>query len=332
MTTTWTHPDVFTRGIAEGWAEAETDPTCINWAERQAAAAIWFDVIDGRPVKPGESTGIEHGRGENGHWGEKQNGDAVVLVCFNGTRWVLLIERDDDKGWGFPGGGLDEGEAPLAGVIRELAEESGLVIPGAAWRMLEARIVPDTRSTDESWMVSWPAVTNLGEVDALPAVQGASDARRAEWVRADTYDVLAANLKTTYHGQVFTAHQPLLAELFDTGQIAEAIAGALYDRDLEKARDLFDRAVEGSRAALGALAKQLAANVEIPKGTIVVGFGIDVWGNPHRDGYAWRCGDCRWTGSNYLTAPGAQGDAEEHAIMHQEQGEPVPAVQDYATA
>src|ERR1035437_810109 len=33
--TTYTHPDVFGLGITEGWAEAETDPTRVDWPTRQ---------------------------------------------------------------------------------------------------------------------------------------------------------------------------------------------------------------------------------------------------------------------------------------------------------
>ncbi|WP_246148565.1 hypothetical protein [Nonomuraea turkmeniaca] len=60
MTTcvTYTHPDVFTKGIKEGWADPQADPTQIDWTGRQAAAAIPFKVIDGRPVNPCETTGI----------------------------------------------------------------------------------------------------------------------------------------------------------------------------------------------------------------------------------------------------------------------------------
>jgi 8-oxo-dGTP pyrophosphatase MutT (NUDIX family) len=76
----YTHPDVFTLGVAEGWAEAETDPTRIDWPARQAAAAIPFEVIDGRPVNPCETTPVRHGRNEMGRWGETLMADALVTV------------------------------------------------------------------------------------------------------------------------------------------------------------------------------------------------------------------------------------------------------------
>lgn len=213
MNAEYTHPDVLTIGIEQGWADPETDPTRIDWAPRQAAAAIPFQVVDGRPLNPCAPTGIRYGRGELGHWGEKQAADAIVITHANGTRWVLLVERDDDHGWAIPGGCLDPGEDPLAAAIRELAEETGLVLPGASWTVLPARVVPDPRATDEAWMVTTPAVADLGEVASLPAVTGADDARRAEWVQADNYAALLLHLAEVYGGDVFAAHREMLADL-----------------------------------------------------------------------------------------------------------------------
>ncbi|MEO3860849.1 NUDIX domain-containing protein [Acrocarpospora sp. B8E8] len=211
--TTWTHPDVLDRGVREGWAESELDPARIDWAERRGGAAFPFPLVDGRPVNPLAPTGIRFGRGELGHWGEKQAADAIVTAWLAGVRHLLMVERGDGHGWAVPGGFLDPDEAPLAAVVRELEEEAGLVLPGAVWRVLPVRLVPDPRATDEAWMVTWPATTDLGEVGELPAVAGADDARRAEWVRADSYDGLVAELDAVHRGRVFPAHAAMLAEL-----------------------------------------------------------------------------------------------------------------------
>ena len=37
---TFTHPDVLTAGVAEGWAEPETDPARIDWPARQGADPV----------------------------------------------------------------------------------------------------------------------------------------------------------------------------------------------------------------------------------------------------------------------------------------------------
>ncbi|WP_239123816.1 NUDIX domain-containing protein, partial [Sphaerisporangium siamense] len=119
--TTYTHPDVLTRGVAEGWADPTTDPARIDWAPRQAAALVPFEVVDGRPLNPAAPTGIRYGRGELGHWGEQVCADAIAnLYDEDGHRWIAMIRRGDGHGWAIPGGKADPGEEPTATAIREL--------------------------------------------------------------------------------------------------------------------------------------------------------------------------------------------------------------------
>ena len=193
-------------------APAIEDPALINWAVRQAAAAIPYEVVDGRPVNPHRPTG-RAGRGDLWHWGEQQAADAAVFAHRDGVRHLLMVERADGHGWALPGGCLDDGEDPLRAAVRELKEETGLALDGVSWRVLPVRYVPDPRATDEAWMVTWPAIADLGEVAELPAVAGADDAWRAEWVLADSYDALQADLMEVYGGRVFVAHREMLAEL-----------------------------------------------------------------------------------------------------------------------
>ncbi|MER5420293.1 NUDIX domain-containing protein [Streptosporangium roseum] len=216
MSTDYTHPDVLTIGVRNSWADAETDPSRIDWAPRQAAAAIWFEIIDGRPVNPCEKTGIERGRNELGHWGEQLCADAIVTFTDeHGHRWLLMVERGDGHGWALPGGTVDPGEDPAAAAIRELAEETGVGLDGYPWQALPARYVPDPRASDEAWMVTVPAWADLGvgPRKAFPTPVGADDARRAAWVPADSYAVLVEHLTEEHGGRVFRAHQALLADL-----------------------------------------------------------------------------------------------------------------------
>ena len=208
---TYTHPDVLALGVREGWAEPETDPAHIDWAARQAAAAIPFQVIGGRPVNPCEVTGIRHGRNELGRWGENLMADALVTVTCGHYRYLLMVERGDGYGWAVPGGAAEPGETPVAAALRELAEETRLTAAPEAVRAGEPVYVPDPRASDEAWAVTVPVIIDLGgRLLGLPYVEGSDDAVRAEWVRAGSWEDLVATLADVYGGQVFAAHAGLL--------------------------------------------------------------------------------------------------------------------------
>ncbi|MFI6134030.1 NUDIX domain-containing protein [Micromonospora sp. NPDC051141] len=216
----YTHPEVYL-GVRQGWADPQYDPTRIDWPARQAAAAIPFRVVNGRPVNPVERTDIRYGRNRLGHWGEAQCADAAVTTTdTTGGRWIVMIERRDGGGWALPGGHIEPGETPLAAAGRELTEETGLVVDLTdPWvRTLPTRYVPDPRCSDEAWMVTHLTTVSLGvyEPDSLPPLVAGDDAARAAWVRATSYADLARHLATAYDGIVFSAHQPMLTDLLGT--------------------------------------------------------------------------------------------------------------------
>lgn len=66
-----------------------------------------------------------------GEEGEKPYRLNVGIVVFNSKGEVLTGERIQYPGvFQFPQGGIDEGESPLDGAIRELTEETGLDLNG----------------------------------------------------------------------------------------------------------------------------------------------------------------------------------------------------------
>lgn len=211
-----TDPAVFTTGVTEGWADVETDPTRIDWPHRQRAALIPFQVVDGRPVSPGSPATVRRGRNGLGLWGENAMADALVTVTADGLRYVLLVERRDGHGWAVPGGAIDAGETPVEASARELGEETGLVVPDHLWVAGSPMFVPDPRGSDEAWAVTVVACADLGSLGCLPAVRGASDARRAEWVPAGSYAGLVSALGDRYGGQVFPAHVGMLTAALGT--------------------------------------------------------------------------------------------------------------------
>ncbi|MFD2767240.1 NUDIX domain-containing protein [Micromonospora eburnea] len=217
---TYTHADVLTVGVEQGWADPRTDPRDISvgeWLARQAAALIPFDLVNGRPVNPYAPTGIRYGRNQLGHWGEQVCADAIVTgVDRDGQVWLVMVERGDGYGWALPGGYVDPGEDPTDAAFRELAEETGLMAGPASEHSttLPVRYVPDPRASDEAWMVTVPTRVDLGGGwGVLPDVLGCDDARRAVWVRADSYADLVHDLSGTYGGLVFAAHRALLRDV-----------------------------------------------------------------------------------------------------------------------
>lgn len=49
-------------------------------------------------------------------------------ILINQYNQVLLIQRDDSRTWAPPGGALDAGELPNEGVVREVKEETGILV------------------------------------------------------------------------------------------------------------------------------------------------------------------------------------------------------------
>jgi len=230
-----TDPEVLSVGVSAGWADPETDPARIDWRARQAAALIPFRVTtEGRPVSPTAltaPTGITRGRNGLGRWGENAMADALVTATTPDGRWVLLVERVDGHGWAVPGGAIEVGESPLQAAARELAEETGLALPVEAWESGRPMVVPDPRASDEAWAVTVVARADLGSVDVLPDVAGADDAARAEWVRADFYAALEADLLRRFdRGSVFAAHVDLLRRELQVLEAADRFT-AMVEQD-----------------------------------------------------------------------------------------------------
>lgn len=52
----------------------------------------------------------------------------VAAVVRDGDGHVLMIHRSDDGRWGLPAGAIDPGESPADAVVREVREETGLMV------------------------------------------------------------------------------------------------------------------------------------------------------------------------------------------------------------
>jgi len=92
---------------------------------------------------------------------------SIVLVDPRG--WVLLQERDehpviDPERWGFPGGGVEEGESFEAAAYRELEEETGVRLDGGLTLFGEFTVFHVSSGGDDIFQL-WVGATALGDAD-----------------------------------------------------------------------------------------------------------------------------------------------------------------------
>lgn len=92
-----------------------------------------------------------------GAYGIVTDGDGRMLLCRiapgypEGGRWTL------------PGGGVDHGEHPDAGVVRELLEETGLLARAGAVASIESGFIP--RPVSRPGPLHWVAILYHVEVE-----------------------------------------------------------------------------------------------------------------------------------------------------------------------
>ena len=119
--------------------------------------------------------------------------DCVVMTK-ESVPQVLLIERGNDpfKGsWAFPGGFMDMDETTEQCAIRELKEETGLVVEKVLQIGAYSKVDRDPRGRTVT-------VAYLAIVDEPMAVTGQDDAAKAEWwplsdlphLAFDHYDIM----------------------------------------------------------------------------------------------------------------------------------------------
>jgi 8-oxo-dGTP diphosphatase len=117
---------------------------------------------------------------------------AAYAVCVDGGR-VLLVRLAGRTAplWTLPGGGLDHGEDPSAGALRELEEETGL--RGEIVRLLGIHSWHGPWRPEPGFEVDFHAVRIVYEVEVVGGTlrhetEGSSD--RAEWFPLDQLDEL----------------------------------------------------------------------------------------------------------------------------------------------
>jgi 8-oxo-dGTP diphosphatase len=105
----------------------------------------------------------------------------IGALIFNGARQILLVERGREplKGmWSLPGGVLETGETLIEGIIREVLEETGLVIEPVQVVEIFERIMRDDQGKPEYHYVLIDYICTVAGGE-LAAADDVSDVR---WV------------------------------------------------------------------------------------------------------------------------------------------------------
>jgi 8-oxo-dGTP diphosphatase len=110
------------------------------------------------------------------------------VVVIRGSS-VLLIQRRDEpfaESWALPGGYVDEGETSRDGAVRELAEETGIVVDPAELVQIGAYDAPDRDPRERVVTVAYGL-----EVPSWTQATAGDDAAAADWWPLNALPVLA---------------------------------------------------------------------------------------------------------------------------------------------
>lgn len=103
---------------------------------------------------------------------------SLTGVVFDSSRRVLAIQRDDDHRWVPPGGVLELDETPEQGVVREVHEETGLIVKPetivGVYKNMRLGVVSiafrchvtsgDLHTSDEARRVAWLTIDQAREM------------------------------------------------------------------------------------------------------------------------------------------------------------------------
>jgi ADP-ribose pyrophosphatase YjhB (NUDIX family) len=111
----------------------------------------------GRPIHPwfedlARSVGVVAGRGKYWNWGPNYTVDPIIIGDIDTNPKLLLVKRNDNNKWAFPGGFLDyTAESTLDASVRECLEETGVDIDNKPEKTIYIGPVADERTTAHAW-------------------------------------------------------------------------------------------------------------------------------------------------------------------------------------
>jgi ADP-ribose pyrophosphatase YjhB (NUDIX family) len=161
----------------------------------------WFARMIADPL-----IGVVINKGAMWVWGPDRTTDAVVQKGDH----TLLQRRADTGQWSIPGGFVDDNETSKEGMIREVREETGLVIPEDA-RITQTYQGPvaDIRLTAHAWPMDTSYLVELPEEGPLPEVTCAdNESTEVLWVPTQE---LREDRLVLFGAHRFLVHQALAA-------------------------------------------------------------------------------------------------------------------------
>jgi len=109
-------------------------------------------------------------------------GAVAVLKRADGR--IALVEQRHSLGWALPGGLMNRGESPAAGLVRELAEELGIVVDPVSLPVPYAAVSPLVRRVDVVYFVDIDSDARLRSEDDV-------EVTRTGWFPLDALPVLS---------------------------------------------------------------------------------------------------------------------------------------------
>lgn len=176
--------------------------------------------------------------------GRNPAADLGVVAELSGTRtgrvyrWILLVRRVGDRSWALPGGRLNDGESPTAGMHRETLEETGVDFTAEQpVIVLSDCVVDDPRNTAERWTSTTLGVVVVGALAATKITDPAII--DAQWFPITTtpgsVEALENLLRRRTGTTVFRPHPPLIEAVIGEVNLRRKIGGYF---DVNVAADL----------------------------------------------------------------------------------------------
>ncbi|MFM2423678.1 MAG: hypothetical protein RLZZ70_63 [Candidatus Parcubacteria bacterium] len=92
---------------------------------------------------------------------------SAKALILDETRTKFLIAKEDNGKWELPGGGLDWGEKPQEGIVREIKEEMGLTVTYVAKNPSYFTVMQ--RDTDGCWVANIIYETAVENLEFTPS-------------------------------------------------------------------------------------------------------------------------------------------------------------------